>query len=149
MLSIAMVLPSGDFAFQAGRVGNALAKTLTNEDRQFNLDHIEPRAMLWGEVKFKFMQDTTCLRRFKSGLQGGRRMNIEIIQDHANFVGVGKVDIPEFTHQECKIGLLAMCSNFSRPPANTRLENHEQIAHAMALIFEIIAGRPWGAGISE
>src|ERR1051325_453175 len=64
-LHIADILPSCTLALQPIAIRDTLLEALVDQNRQLNLDHVEPRAMFGGIVKFELIENTPSLGWFK------------------------------------------------------------------------------------
>ena len=50
-----------------------------SEGGQFNLGHVQPRAMLRGKMLFKFLPYAACFRWLKGLVQGGDVMRVQVV----------------------------------------------------------------------
>ena len=82
--------------------------------------------------------------RFGGGkglVERGRFVGVEIVLDQDDFVGVRKVDVGEVRQRVGIVDAGAAVGDLDMAPALERREHHEQIGHAIALIFVIAARR--------
>src|SRR5579862_6147226 len=97
--------------------------------------------MFWGMVELQLVEDTPCFSRFKSGIERSRRMDVEIVENHPDDIGLREMNIHQITHQESKILVFSVSGDGGITPARERLKNHKQVAHALTHILIIVAGR--------
>ena len=138
MLGVAGSLPSSDLTGEGLSVRNPSLETLVNQDRQFNFNHVEPRGVFGREVKLQLVQDPPCLRRWESRIEGSGCVGIEIVQHHADFLGVREMHVHQVAHTGRKIQFRALVGHFGVSPASPRLKHHEQIATSVALVFVVV-----------
>lgn len=58
-------------------------QTLLSQDTPFDLDHIQPTAMRWGEMQVHVAGDGACLRGRVGLVHGCRGMGVEVVQHQA------------------------------------------------------------------
>ena len=61
--------PSGDFLDQILLVGDTPIETLTGQDAEFGLSHIEPTAVLWRAVPLEPFDEPACFLGGKSFIE--------------------------------------------------------------------------------
>jgi len=81
-----------------------------------SIDHVEPAGVLGGEVELEAAEDPACFRGFKRPVQGGSGMRREVVEHHADPVGVRVVLIHEVPHALRKIDAGALVGNLGVTP---------------------------------
>jgi len=74
-------------------------------------------------------------------------VGVEVVQDHPDLLGVGEMHIDQVAHDLGKVRFGALVGDFGVPPACTGLEQHEQVAGAVALVLIVVAG--FASGLSR
>ena len=116
---------------------------MAGQHPDFNLGHIQPTAMLGSVVDFQPLRDAPRLRRLEGLVQGRWVMGVQVVQHQHNPVFVRIVLIHQLLDHPGPIGLGTPVRHFHPAPALQRSEQHEQIAHPVALVFVIVdAGSP-------
>jgi|ERR1700694_2016486 len=78
-------------------------------------------------------------------------MDIEIIQNHADFFGLREMDIYDVTEQVGEIVRFSVCRDGAIAPTGVRFKHHEQIAGAVPDVFVVLTGhlpRRWRDGFA-
>ena len=125
------MFPSRDFLRQRLLVGNAAVKTLTREDTEFNLRHIEPTTVLGGVVKLQAVENPASFRGWKSFVKGGFDRGVEIVLHDPHGNGIGEHVIDEILHLMSIIETGALICNAHVPPPLERGKAHKQIRCAI------------------
>src|SRR5713226_7000068 len=81
---IAFGLPGGDLASQLCLRTDAAVQTLPREDREFDLGHVQPTAMLRRVVEFQLLHQTSRLGWLKDVIKDRWCMGIEGIKKQNN-----------------------------------------------------------------
>src|SRR5262249_60810003 len=95
-MGIALVLPGVDFVDQGLLVWDAAVEALGGEDAEFGFGEIEPTAMLWRVVPFESLDQPSCFGRREGLVERGLAVDIEIVLDEHDGLGVREVDIGQF-----------------------------------------------------
>src|SRR5574341_904341 len=111
---VAFIFQRPGFAGQRDLVADAPIPTLPAEDTQFQLSHVEPAAMLGRVVELQPFENAAGVR-----------------------LGIGFVHQPLHLLGEVQQG--APVGDGHMPPAAVRLEEHKQVAGAVALVLVIVA----------
>src|SRR5260370_3826270 len=107
-LSIALGLPSSPLAFEFGARADATIQTLPGEHREFDLGHVQPTAVLGGEMQFQLLDQASRLRRLKHLIQGCQGMRVQVIHDQHQLLSSRIVDIHQVANEagEVRFGTL-------------------------------------------
>src|SRR3989304_5701593 len=131
--------PSTNFAFHDCFAAQSAIQTLYGQDRDFDLGHVQPTAMLGCVMKLQFPGQLPRLLGWKSLVKRSRRMGVEIIQHHPDLFGLRKVNFNQIIHAPGEILLGAAVGDFDMPPTCQGLQKHEQVTGAFPLVFKVIA----------
>ena len=138
---IAIVLPGGDFLDQGLFVGNASVEALGRQDAEFGFGEIEPAAVLGGVVPFEALDQAPGLGGRKGLIEGSLAVDVEIVLDQDDGLGVGKVSIGEVFEDVSVIDRGVAVRDLDVAPAFERREQHKEIGGAVALVLVIMTGR--------
>jgi hypothetical protein len=117
LMGVACLRPVSDDRLHALHRGQALIQGLAPQDREFDLGHVQPTAMLGCRVKLQPAQHAPRLFRRKSLIQGSRRMRIQVVQDHPDQRRIRKMHIDQRLHGLGKILLGASLGHLDMPPS--------------------------------
>src|SRR5579871_2133519 len=138
---VALGFETPDGQIKLGRVANALFKWTTGQDAEFDFSHVQPGSMLRGVVKAQPRQNMPGQGRLKGLVQGCGTVRIEIVQNQVNTARAGILCVDQPTYGVGKILGSSLGCSLDMPPASQRFKEHEQIARAVALIFEILLSK--------
>jgi hypothetical protein len=90
LMGVACLRPVSDNRLHTLHRGQALIQALAPQDREFDLGHVQPTAVLRRGVELQPVQHAPSLFRRKSIIQGSRRVRIQVVQDHLDQRRIGK-----------------------------------------------------------
>jgi hypothetical protein len=90
VFSISIGLPGTDFLDQRLRVGNAAVEALRGQGAEFGFGEIKPTAVLGGVVPFETLDQTASLDGRERFVKRGLAVDVAIILDEHDGLGVGK-----------------------------------------------------------
>ena len=100
---IASIFISLDLALEPGFIGDTVIQTLTTQDTQLDLRHVEPTPMLRHIVKLQLLQDAPGFLWRERLLQRCRLVGVEIIHHNTDHFGFRILLIDQPLHLPRKI----------------------------------------------
>ena len=86
---VASPFPASDLIVQSLLVRNASVETLTSQDTQLNLSHIEPTTMLGSIVNLQLIKNTFGFRWLERFVERRGYVGVELVVHQANFDDMG------------------------------------------------------------
>ena len=136
---VAIVLPGDDFLDQFRLVGNAAIQALGCEHAEFGLRHVEPTAVLWRVMPFEPLVEPSRFGGGEGRVKRRRRVRREIILHQHDLCRVGKMRVRQILERVRIVDGGVTVGDLDVTPAFQRREHHEQMGHAIALVFVIVA----------
>src|SRR5574341_2293525 len=137
-------------AFERGFVGDVRAQ-FAQEHAELDFSHVEPASMLGRVMKDQAPGNAVSFGGFKGFIERGQLVDVEIIHDHLDALGIGIADIHQPAHLVSKVLSGAVLGDFDVSPVGQRLKEQEQVARPVALIFIVhaphLTGQGWKAGL--
>src|SRR5262249_42915245 len=140
MLTIAPLLIGSGVASESSNIRQATIETLTLQDTQFNLRHVEPTAMFRGEMKLQLAPNAARLCGGKRLVERGGLMGIELVEHQANHLRLGILLIDQPPHLVREVLHRPPVAHRHVPPAGLRLTKHKEIGRALARILIVRGG---------
>src|SRR5437764_8943173 len=125
---------------QGGGVGNAPVETLTAEEGEFALRHVQPTAMLGGVVQFQAVQEAAGFDGGERLIQGAAHMGVQVIEHQANLDRVRIVAIDQVADGVRPVLLRPVRGDLQMAPPSQRLEEDEEVGHPQAHILVVHPG---------
>src|SRR6185369_6137063 len=136
---IASCLYGGQFPLEGSFGGDAPVQALAGEDTEFDFGHVEPTPMLGCIVKLQLLPNAVRLCRGKGLIERGELVDIEIVQDYPDHLGLGVALIDQPLHLVSEVLHGTLCRYRHVPPPRLGLTEEKEIAGAVAFVFIIIA----------
>ena len=76
---ISVPISRGGLSFQRTHVTDPPSQAFLGEGGQFNIGQVQPGAMLWGMMQFKFLPYGACFGRLKGLIQGRNVMRVQVV----------------------------------------------------------------------
>ena len=108
-------------------ISNAAVEPLALEHRAFNFGHIQPPPMLRRVPKLQPIHDPAGFGRRTRGVERGRWMGMQSIQDHTDQRSRWEMDVNEVAHVGGKILLGSLVCDRAMPPAGQRLDHDKEV----------------------
>jgi hypothetical protein len=140
-LDVSPLLPSGYLGSEGGTIGQAPIQTLTIEDADFDLGHVEPAGMFGRVVKDDSAQQRPGSLEPEHLLEAAAKVNVQIVQNQMNASGTGIDVLDEMTCEGHEVGLSAPLGDDHGASATPGLDSDEQVAGAGANIFVVLPNR--------
>ena len=86
-------MPSGNFFDECFLVGDATTEALAGQNAEFGFGQVEPGAVLGRVMPFEPLDETPGLRGRKRLVERSLAMDVEIVLDENDRLGVGEVAI--------------------------------------------------------
>ena len=134
---IAFVLKCMHVASQRLFVGQVVGPGLPGKDTELNLSHVQPTTMFGRVMKLQSMTQPISFSRLKGFIQSSDRMSVEVIQHHANDLGLGIGFIDQPFHAMSEVVFGAALSDLDMPVARLWFEKHEQVPCTVAFVLVI------------
>src|SRR3990170_6004696 len=138
---IALALPAIDFAPRGRPVHQSSPKTLTIQDADFDLRHVQPARMLGRVVKLHPSQQRASGGRTEHLLEARAEMGVEVVQNQVNLSGGGIAALKQVLYEGDEFRHGSALGDLDHPTPAFGLNRHEHIAGALANIFVIVLGR--------
>ena len=135
------MLPRGDLGFHVLSVVDAPVEALGAQHADFDLDHVQPAGVLGRVVEFQATDHAPGFGGWERLVQGGDGVGGEIVEHHADAVGLRKMHVYKFAHALSEVVCGAPVRNFDMAPGAMGIEQDEQIERAVAPIFVVVALR--------
>src|SRR5574341_1111898 len=129
-----------------GRIVWNMSAEFTHEHAELDFSHVEPTAMLGRVVKDHTSGKAIGFGGCKGLVERRQLMDVEIIHDQLNTFSIRIADIDQPTQLMSEILSGTMLGDFDMPPVGQRLEEQEQVARPVALIFIVHAPHLTGLG---
>ena len=111
-----MSFPSGDFSDQLLLAGDAPIQTLTTQNADFDLDHVQPACMFGNIVELEPSQHASRLVGGKGLVERTGGMGRQIVEDDPDALCLGVMDIGEIAHAGGEVDGGAVVSDFDPAP---------------------------------
>ena len=130
--------PVSGFPRQVFLAGYPAVKALPGQHPQFYLRYIQPTPVLRRVVNLQPFGDAPRLGRLEGLVQGREAVGVQIVhhQDYPVFVRV--VHVHQLLHHAGPINLGSLVRHLHPSPPLQGREQHEQVAHPVALVFVIV-----------
>src|SRR5208337_3956903 len=125
---------------------DAAIETLAFEHADLDLNHVEPAGVLGRVVELKPPEHAARFGRWECGVESGRGVGGEVVEDDANALGLWEGDIDELAHAKGEVVSGAMISDLDPAPRAMGIEEDEEIDGAVAAILVVEALEPSGCG---
>jgi hypothetical protein len=136
---VALPLPSFDFVDEPIWVVDSAVEALAAQDADLDLDHVEPTGVLGGVVELQAAQDAPGFGGRKGLIEGAGLVGRQIILHNPDALGVGIMDVDEFTHALGVVFGRAPLGDLDLAPGPVEVEADEEIDSAVAAILVIVA----------
>ena len=144
MLFVTAGLPGGDFVSQGRPVRDTPIQTLTGQNAEFGLSHVQPTSMLWRIMPLEPLNQPARLGGGKGFVERCRLVGVEVVLHEYDLPRGWKVDIGEIFQDPSIIPGRVAIGRLDMPPALLWGEDHEQIDRSIPLVFIIVpGGLPW------
>jgi len=144
---VALRLPQGDATLERGLVGNALVQVLPGKDRELNLRHVQPAAMLRRVMDLQLVREAFGLRGRKGLIQRRGGMGVQVVHHQHDALRAGIVDIDQLADHMREVDGGALVRHRHMPPPPQRFGEHEQVGDAVAHVLVVLPCRQprcWG-----
>jgi hypothetical protein len=84
--------------FEGRALADATVEALATEDRELDLDHIEPAGVLGRVVKLELLQDTSSFGRREGFVEVLRSVRAQVVHHDADAGRVRAVDVDQLAH---------------------------------------------------
>ena len=108
---------------------------MASKHAEFNLCHVDPRAMLGRVVELQASGNPSGFGRLEGLAERGDVVGVEVVQHHANHLSmrIGLVHQP--LHLVSEIYRCASFGHLQVLPTPQRLKEHEQVPRSVALVL--------------
>lgn len=137
LLLVSLRSPSFSFVDQDSLARNATLETLSVENTQLDLSHVEPTTVLGCRMKFQLIQDALGFGWRKHVIKTSRCMGIELILNNHDLLGLWKMDIHQIAHTVSPVNFGASLGDFDSAPVLKRSKEHESVGCSFAAILVI------------
>jgi hypothetical protein len=141
LLLVAPRGPGGDLPRSDLQGGYPLRQALPIQRRELDLSHVEPTGMLGGVMDLKALREPTRLSDRKDLVEGSERMRIEVIHDQDDLFGIRIVQIRQLADEQSPLLRGPLSGHHGIALAPQRFAGQKHIAHSLALVLVVLAGR--------
>ena len=128
VFSVSIALPGTDFLDQRLLVGDAAVEALRGQDAEFGFGEIKPTAVLGGVVPFEALDEAASLDGRERFVKRGLAVDVEIILDEHDGLGVGKMDVGQVLQDLGIVGRGMAIGNFEWRQPLSGANNRKRLA---------------------
>src|SRR5438105_3539449 len=143
-LTTTLNVPGVQFTPQARFVGDSAVQALPRKNAQFDFGDVEPTAVARGVNDLQPRGQSMSLGGGEGRVQRGDVVGVEVVANHPDLRGGGKVDGEQLLDLASPILAGALRAAGGPPPAQERGEEHEDRRGAVAFVLVILAQRRAG-----
>ena len=140
------MFPGGDLGDELIALFDAPVETLAAQYANLDLDHVEPAGVLWGVMELDALEDAACFGSREGLVEGASGMGREVVENDADQLGVGVVDIDQLAHALGEVARGPLFGNLDLAPGPVRINEDEQVGGAVATVLAVITFEPTGHG---
>ncbi len=138
---IAVRLPRREVLVQHRPVRDPLGQHLPLEHADLELGHVSPGAVYGGEAQRDLAGDPERLCGRKGGVQRLKAMDVEIVADDDQALGIGELDINQLAQDMGEVDAATVIGGGDVAPAELRRRGQEEAGAAAPGILGVLAGR--------
>ena len=142
-LGIADLLPSIDLRLQKLWAGDTPIQTLSTEDSNLDLSHIQPTCVLWGVVKLHTAQEFLGSAYSQYIVKTLSEVGVQVVQHQVNSTGLGVCASEQLCDERNKVDLSPALGDRDYSLATFGLDSHEKVGCSVAHVLVVLLGLGW------
>ena len=108
---------------------------MASKHAEFNLCHVDPRAILGRVVELQASGNPSGFGRLEGLVGRGDVVGVEVVQHHANHLSMRIGPVHQTLHLVSEIYRCASFGHLQVLPTPQRLKEHEQVPRSVALVL--------------
>ena len=128
LMGVAFGFPRQSFTSQKIPIRDMITQTLSTENTEFNLSHVEPTAMLGSIVKLQPVQYTSGLGWLKGFIQGCRFMGVQVVFNQDASLGIREMLMNQLIYARSPIRFGVLFSDLTCRQFNSGAKNMNRLA---------------------
>ena len=144
MLVIPRLLPCRDFSSQRLGIRNPPVQALTAEDRELDLDHVEPGGVLGRVVERQLLREPPGLWCREGGVERSGGVGVQVIDHKSDACSVGELLVDEPPDHLGDVLLAMMVGDEHVAPCTPGTEDNEETFRATSFVLIVVACCPTG-----
>src|SRR5262245_53193772 len=137
---VAVGVPCGGLATERLLIRDALRQALPRQDRQFDLGHVQPTAVLGRVVDLQAGGDPSRLLGREGLVERSQGVDVQVVQHQHDPLCLGVVHLDQLSDQFGPVVASAPLGHLHPSPPRERLEEDEEVGRAAPDVLIVLAG---------